>query len=235
MTILPSDRSSLAKSEIATFIDGLKATQPATGQGSAARLIFAIDATGSRQPTWDRACTIQGEMFEATMGLGGLSVQLVYFRGFNECRASKWLSTAGDLHRVMRGVSCVGGETQIERVLDHAIHETGKAKVGAVIFIGDAAEEKVDRLCGRAGMLGERSVPIFCFHEGDDAVAAAAFRQMSALSGGAYLAFDLAGIARLKELLAAVAVFAIGGHAALTAHGAKKGGEVLRLAQQLHR
>jgi hypothetical protein len=161
--------------------------------------------------------------------------RLVYYRGFNECKASRWLSAAADLHRVMRSVTCAGGETQIERVLEHAIRETARARISALVFVGDAMEEKADRLCRLAGELGALSVPLFLFHEGYDPEAEDAFRQMAALSGGAYLRFDLAGIDRLKELLGAIAVYATGNHAALAAYGARKGGEVLRLTAQLHR
>jgi hypothetical protein len=131
--------------EVDAFLDQVKqmpAARPAGGRG---RLIFALDATASREPTWDRACRIQGEMFEATAALGGLDVKLVYYRGFNECKASRWLASATDLHRVMRAVSCLGGETQIERVLAHAIAENDKQRIGALIFVGDAMEENVDR------------------------------------------------------------------------------------------
>ena len=118
-------------------------------------------------------------MFEATAALGGLEIQLVFYRGFSECKASRWMTTAGELHRVMRSVFCVGGETQIERVLTHAIRETGKRRVNALVFVGDAMEEKVDRLCRLAGELGLLGVPIFIFHEGRDRTAAAAFKQMA--------------------------------------------------------
>jgi hypothetical protein len=174
-------------------------------------------------------------MFEAAGGIGGLETQLVYYRGFSECKASRWLSTPAALHQVMNKVSCAGGETQIERVLDHAINETGKAKVSALVFVGDAMEEKADRLCHLAGELGFLKVPIFIFQEGHDPAAAATFRQMAHVSKGAYLAFDLASVDRLKELLAAVAVYATGGDQALAAYGDKKGGEVLRLTSQLRR
>jgi len=231
---LPSSRTS-PQSEVAAFLDQLKSKQPPMRTSGRGRLIFALDATASREPTRDRACRIQGEMFEATAALGGLDLQLVYYRGFNECKASRWLSTAAELHRVMRGVSCVGGETQIERVLEHTIRETGRAKIGALVFVGDAMEERVDRLCRLAGELGASGVPIFLLHEGCDPNAGACFRQLATLSRGAYCAFDLAGIDRLNELLGAVAVFATGGYTALAAHSANKGGEVLRLTAQLRR
>src|SRR5579862_8349178 len=99
--------------EVDAFLDDLRrapAVRPAGGRG---RLIFALDATASREPSWDRACRIQGEMFEATAALGGLDVRLVFYRGFAECKAGRWMTTAADLHKAMRAVSCVGGETQI--------------------------------------------------------------------------------------------------------------------------
>jgi len=227
---LPAKSSS---AEVDTFLDQLKRMPAARPSGGRGRLIFALDATASREPTWDRACRIQGEMFEATAALGGLDVKLVYYRGFSECKASRWLTSATELHRAMRAVSCLGGETQIERVLSHAIAENQKQRVNALVFVGDAMEENVDRLCKLAGELGLTGVPIFLFHEGHDAIAARAFQQIAKLSRGAYLRFDLASANRLKDLLGAVAVYAAGGYRALEAYGEKKGGEALRLTHQL--
>src|SRR5579884_4047885 len=219
--------------EIDAFLDRVKRAPPARPEGGRGRLIFALDATASREPSWERACRIQGEMFEATAGLGGLEIQLVFYRGFAECKASRWMTSAAELHRAMRAVFCVGGETQIERVLAHAVAETGRHRVNALVFVGDAMEENVDRLCGLAGRLGLLGVPIFLFHEGGDPIAGAAFRQMAKLSHGAYLAFDQASAERLKELLGAVAVYAAGGYRALADYGERKGGAVLRLTSQL--
>ena len=204
--------------------------RPGGGRG---RLIFALDATASREPTWDHACRLQGEMFEATASLGGLDVQLVFYRGFGECKASRWMQNAADLHRAMAAVSCIGGETQIERVLEHAIVESKKQRVHALVFVGDAMEENVDRLSKLAGELGLLGTPVFVFHEGGDATAGATFRQIAKLSRGAYLSFDLASADKLKELLAAVAVYAAGGYRALADYGAKKGGDIRLLTAQL--
>ena len=60
--------------------------------GSRGRLLFAMDATASREPTWDHACTIQGEMFVAADALGGLDVRLAFYRGFDEFKVSRWTS-----------------------------------------------------------------------------------------------------------------------------------------------
>jgi hypothetical protein len=230
-TCIPTRGSSTA---IAGFLEELKnpTPQPSIGAG---RLIIGLDATASRELTWDAACRIQGEMFEATGGIGGLEIQLVYYRGFSECKASRWLTTAAQLHCAMRSVACVGGATQIARVLDHAIRETRARKVNAIAFAGDAFEEKIDQICAAAGELGQLGTPVFCFHEGREPTAAAAFKQIASLSGGAYLPFDLTSAERLKVLLGAVAAYAVGGVAALEAYGRgrNKGGEVLRLSYQL--
>ena len=217
---------------VSAYLDKLKPAS-APRAGGTGRVVFALDATASRQPTWDTACQLQHEMFDAVAGLGALFVQLVYFRGYDECRASKWLVRTAELHRVMQGVTCLGGETQIERVLSHTIRETGKTKVGALVFVGDAIEEKVDRLARLAGDLGKLGTPTFIFHEGHTPAVADAFRQLALLSGGVYLPFDRSGIDRLRALLGAIAVYAVGGYAALEAYGRKQGGEVLRLTSQL--
>jgi hypothetical protein len=226
-----------ASSEVDAFLRDLRRAPPPPPPGGPGggrgRLMFALDATASREPTWDRACHLQGEMFEATAALGGLDVKLVYYRGFNECKASRWLTNAADLHRVMRGVSCLGGETQIERVLAHALKETRIRRVNALVFVGDAMEENVDRLCQLAGELGLNGVPVFLFHEGHNPIVARAFQQIAKLSRGAYLRFDAGSADRLKDLLGAVAVYAAGGYRALSAYGERKGGEVLRLTAQL--
>jgi hypothetical protein len=197
--------------------------------GQRGRLIFALDATASREPTWDRACHIQGEMFSQTAALGGLDVQLVFYRGFGECKSSKWQSNPKELARVMTGVRCLGGQTQVGRVLSHAAKETKRRRVDALVFVGDAFEEDIDAVCHQAGALGMTGVPAFMFHEGGDPIAARAFKQIARLTKGAYCPFDHASGDRLKELLAAVAVYAAGGRTALLEHGARTGGEGVRL------
>ncbi|WP_149535489.1 vWA domain-containing protein [Siccirubricoccus phaeus] len=194
-------------------VERLPQVKPASGRRG--RLIFAIDATASRQPSWDRACQLQGEMFQATRELGGLEVQLAYYRGYQEFAATPFLTDAAELTRRMAGVQCLGGQTQIQRVLAHALAETGKARVNALVFVGDAVEEPVDPLCHAAGRLGLSGTPVFCFHEGGDARAGQALRQIAKVSGGAYAVFDAGSAEALRALLRAVAVYAAGGRAAL--------------------
>jgi hypothetical protein len=219
--------------DVADFLDKLARAPAVRPDGGRGRLIFAMDATASREPTWDRACHIQGEMFTATEGLGGLEVQLVFYRGFGQCKASPWVSSSGDLVSRMTAVRCLGGQTQIARVLRHAISETGKRKVNALVFVGDCMEEDVDELCHLAGQLGVLGVPVFMFHEGGDPVANHAFRQIAKLSGGAYCTFDSSSAQQLRELLSAVAVFAAGGRRALADYGKRTGGAVRQITSQV--
>ena len=224
-----------SRDEIDAFLSKVK-TMPSTGgRGRRGRLVFALDATASREPTWDRACHIQAEMFHQTAALGGLDVQLVFYRGFGECKSSKWQSDPRELGRVMTGVHCLGGRTQLRKVLNHAIAETKAKKVDAIVFVGDAFEEDIDAVCHAAGELGVLGVPTFLFHEGGDPIAERAFRQIARLTRGAYCPFDAASADRLKELLAAVAVYAAGGRQALLDYGQSKGDAVKLLTSQITR
>lgn len=222
-----------ANSDVDAFLRQVAATPSSRKAGKRGRLLFAMDATASRGPTWDHACQLQGQMFEETASLGGLDVQLAWYRGFREFRASPWVHQATDLLAQMSGVRCLGGHTQIGRVLDHAIAETRRETVNALVFVGDAMEEEVDDLCHRAGQLGLLGVPAFVFQEGRDPVAETAFRQIAQLTRGAWCAFDHNSAQQLRELLRAVAVFAAGGRRALADHSKRSGGLALRLTHQI--
>jgi hypothetical protein len=220
------------RSEIDAFIKDVRALKPSgSGQG---RLIFAMDATMSRQPSWDLALELQADMFKAVKAVGGLDVQLVYFRGHSECQASKWVGDPDALARLMRQVSCAGGFTQISKVLAHGKRENASGKVNALIYVGDCMEENVDRLAGLAGELGLIGTPVFVFQEGRDAKAERAFREIARLSRGAYAPFDAGSAKQLRELLTAVAVYAAGGRKALKDFSEEtKSGGALRLLEQL--
>lgn len=213
---------------VAEFIAKMKAVAPATS-GERGRLVFAMDATMSRAPTWDMALKLQGEMFSAVKEVGGLDVQLVYFRGLGECRASKWVSDPAALARLMSGVACQGGLTQIGKVLAHAVDESKKRKVNALVYVGDSMEEDVDRLCARAGELALLGVPVFLFQEGGEAGAGSAFREIARLTKGAFCRFDRGSARQLRDLLTAVAVYAAGGRKALLALSGESHGAGARL------
>ena len=225
--------SKTTQNDVQAFLDKVAATPVKKAGIKPGRLIFALDATASRQPTWDQACQIQGEMFQETAALGGLEIQLAYFRGFGEFKVSPWAQDSSSLLRQMASVFCLAGETQIKKVLRHTLNETRKETVNALVFVGDSVEEDVDVLGKIAGELGLLGVPIFIFQEGYDNVAEFAFKQLTKLSNGAYCRLDEFSAKTLKEMLRAVAVFAAGGKLALDNYANKKGGVVRQIAHQV--
>jgi hypothetical protein len=219
-----------SRPEIDAFLEKVKSLAPSASAGARGRLIFALDATMSRQPTWDTACALQADMFKEAARVGGLDIQLVYFRGLNECRASGWVASGDKLATLMSRIDCRGGHTQISKILAHGRAEHAGRSVQALVFVGDAMEESVDALCATAGELGLLGVPVFMFQEGHDAIAESAYREIARLSHGAYCRFDSGAAHELGELLRAVAAYAAGGRKALAELGRSAGAQAL-LAQ----
>lgn len=218
------------KNDVQQFLSKVAALPKTSGD---ARLIFSLDATASRQSTWDVASQLQSEMFLSAQSLGGLNVQLCYFRGFGEFFSSDWQSNPDDVLRIMSSIHCQAGATQLHRLLQHAIDENQSKKIKCLIYIGDAMEENIDLLAQLAGKLGLLNVPLFMFQERKDPVAKSAFETLSRLSGGAYSQFDSASADQLKELLRAVAIYAAGGLKALQNFSAGSSSGVKLLERQL--
>ena len=234
----PTDRNrapapASTRSEIHSFLNQVKGLTPSARAGLRGRLIFALDATMSCQPLWDTACQLQADMFREAAAIGGLDVQLVYYRGLSECRASAWVSQAERLAALMERIDCRGGHTQIGKIIAHARRETQANKVQALVFVGDAMEEELDGLCHAAGELGLLGVPAFMFQEGNDPVAEQAFREIARLTRGAYSRFDPGAAHQLAELLRAAAAYAAGGMRALADLGAQRQAGAVRLLEQL--
>lgn len=220
-----------SKRDVQQFLSKVAAMPKTAGD---ARMIFALDATASRESTWDVASQLQTEMFLSTRSLGGLNIQLCYFRGFGEFFNSDWQSNADEIVQIMSRIACQAGATQIERILRHAISENEHKKIKCVVYIGDAMEENVDILAQLAGKLGLLNIPVFMFQERDDPIARKAFIELSRLSGGAYAQFDQASAEHLKELLKAVAIYAAGGLKALSDFSKSSSHDVKLLEQQLN-
>lgn len=222
-----------SRRELQAFLDKSRQVPVTAAAGSAGRLIFALDATASRQATWDQACAIQGDMFQAADAVGGLSLQLCFYRGYGEFSASAWFAASREVVARMSSVFCLGGLTQIGKVLRHALSETRQSRVNALVFIGDCVEERGDHLLALAGQLGIRGVPVFLFHEGNDPDAVRLFGQIARLTRGAACPFDHASAAQLRDLLSAVAVYASGGWSALEHFSDGRHDSVRRLTRQL--
>ena len=222
-----------ADKAVADFIEGLKTVPVLRPVGKKGRLLFALDATMSREPTWEAAREIQSEMFREAGKVGGLLIQLACFRGQGEFFASPWLEDAATLAEAMSLVDCRGGRTQLRRVLEHALAEVGRERISAIVYIGDCFEERGKVACDLAGKIALNGVPIFVFHEGAEVYAGRLFKEIARITRGAYCPFDKGSAKQLAELLRAVAVYAAGGRTALVDHAARAGGSALLIAHQI--
>lgn len=226
-----SERGVARKENVEDFLRQVRSAAPRLGKG---KLIFAMDATASREPTWKRACDIQAEMFKNTASIGGVEIQLAYYRGLCDFTASPWIRDPQEMLALMKAVRCQTGETQIRRVLKHALKENGNGRVSAVVFVGDCVEENAETLIKLATEAGVVGMPIFLFLEGEDTNAKEVFEEMARLSGGAFCVFDAKSPWQLKELLSAVAVYAAGGRQALVDYSKGRDVSVNLLTNQIN-
>jgi hypothetical protein len=220
-----------AASEVDSFLADLRQRRRSIVDKPLARgrLLFGLDATASRQPTWDTACQLQAEMFREATAVGSLELQLVFYRGLGECRSSRWIADSAQLAKTMSQIVCNAGQTQIEKILIHTQKETKLLRVSGLVFVGDAVEENPDTLAREAGQLGRLGVPAFMFQEGHDRDVEQVFHRIARLTHGAYCRFDPGAARQLAELLRAVAVYAAGGMTALAAR--RDAGAVKLLSQ----
>lgn len=207
-------------SPVSEFLEAAKKHPVASNQRN--RLIFGMDATASREPTWDLATSLHGELFN-TAQRSQLSVQLAYYRGFNDFYASSWANSPRLLLEHMQGVNCRGGATQILRLLRHIRKEASHRSLKAAVFIGDCCEEPPQELISAAGELALLRVPLFIFQEGHNPLARHVFSSMAQASGGAYAPFSRASARELAELLGAVAAYATEGNRAIKSISSKVG------------
>src|SRR5262249_14645205 len=184
-------KSAAISADIDTFIAEITNSSPRSSVTG--RLIFALDATASRNETWDMACQLQGDMFQAVASVGGLSVQLVYYRDLSECRSSRWVTDTSELTRLMTRIHCRAGRTQISKILAHAKRETALLKVAALV------EEEEDELLPNAHELGRLGVPVFMFQEGNSCTVERIFRGIVQATKGAYCRFDSGSAKQLGE------------------------------------
>jgi hypothetical protein len=192
--------------------------QQAVGNG---RMLFALDATASRRAAWNVASKLQVDMFRQAGA--GLSVSLAYFRGFDEFKATGWVTSGESLVRPMLKLEVQTGPTQIRRVLRHALNQHAQNPIAALTYVGDAFEESIDEIAGLSSELGALGLPAFMFLEGEpggDDDAEDAFRVIAKKSGGAFFWFGInspQAVAQFAETLNAVAKLAVGDADAITA------------------
>lgn len=178
------------------------------------RLIFGLDLTQSREASLRQARIATAAMFDTVKALGRIEVKLIHYRGIGKCRESEWYSDPDILRRAMLKLSCEAGQTQIGDLLRLVLAQ--KEIPSGVVFVGDHCQENHAQLVALAQALGERSIPLFVFHECADhdpwsLMVIPLFKRMAEASGGVYVEFRPDSGAVLKELLSNVAALAANG------------------------
>lgn len=202
-SITPSSR----QAKVEAFLEKNRREIAAGGHG---RLIFALDATASRQPTWDCAAKLQAQMFGAASGVSGLQVQLVFFRGV-QCQTSDWTRDANSLAAKMRKIFCESGTTQWLRVLRHIRQEHRRNPVSVAVCIGDAFEESADEAYAAVA----EAPKLVMVQEGDDPLVSAVFARLAEKTGGLHFKLGPDSTHELAELLRGLGAYAVGGPEAL--------------------
>jgi hypothetical protein len=184
--------------------------QPAdTAAPARPRLIFGFDATASRQPAWDTAREVTDSLFGALPG--ALDVALAVHGGSRLHTVTGFTSNPAILRDRAAGIACRAGTTRLLPILAHALATPG---VRVVTYIGDVFEESPGRGRKLADAMGARNISLIVLHDTADRLArrdAELFGDLARRTGGCVLAFDANAPDRLRDLLAAVGVYAVGG------------------------
>jgi hypothetical protein len=191
------------------------------------RLVFGFDATASREPAWAMARTVTDALVRALPG--ELDVALAVHGGSLLHTFTPFTSDANTLLDRAAGIHCMAGRTRLLAILARSLREPG---VRVVTYIGDVFEESLTRGQTLADQLGARGIKLIVLHDTSDWTArrdAEVFLDLARRTGGCVLPFDLGAPDRLRDILAAAAVYAVGGEVMLRKKQDEMPGAVLLL------
>jgi hypothetical protein len=177
------------------------------------RLVFAVDATASREPAWAAARQVTDALVKALPGQ--LDVALAVHGGSRVHTFTPFTSNAATLRDRAAGVACQAGMTRLLPILSASLKHPA---VRVVIYIGDVFEESVIQGRRLADNMGQRGTKLIVLHDTADPAArldAEVFWDLAKRTGGCVLPFNASASGRLRELLSAVAVYAVGGETLL--------------------
>jgi hypothetical protein len=196
---------------------------------------MVIDATASRDASWNAAKKIQRQLFARVSGDNRMVLRLVVMRG-GGFKDYGWHTDGEKLGSLIDRMQTDSGNTRIVDSLRAFIREPGGHKPAALILVGDCCEEKNADVLNAARELSQNGIRVYAFHEtvggttdrrANNSNAENLFRQVAAITGGAFAKFGNG--MPLADLCNAVAAYCAGGEEALKALGRR--GD--RAAQQL--
>jgi hypothetical protein len=206
-------------SKVTTAITSAAASLPAafthaeppvdTSAPSRPRLVFAVDATASREPAWAAARQVTDALVKALPG--ELDVALAIHGGSRVHTFTAFTNDARTLRDLAAGVGCHAGMTRLLPILDASLK---RQAVRVVIYVGDVFEESLPQGRQLADQMGAQGIKLIVLHDTADRSArrdAEVFWDLAKRTGGCVLPFDATASGRLRDLLSAVAVYAVGG------------------------
>ncbi len=191
------------------------------------RLVFAVDATASREPAWAAARQVTDALVKALPG--ELDVALAVHGGTRVHTFTAFTNDATMLRDRAAGVTCEAGLTRMLPILSASLKQPA---VRVVVYIGDVFEESL--LQGRqlADAMGRQGTKLIVLHDTSDHAAARSaelFWDLAKRTGGCVLPFEASASGKLRDLLSAVAVYAVGGEKLLRARQQSLPGAVMLL------
>jgi hypothetical protein len=173
------------------------------------RLVFAVDATASREPAWAAARQVTDTLVKALPG--ELDVALAVHGGSRVHTFTAFTSDAATLRDRAAGVVCQAGMTRLLPILSTSLK---RPAIRVVVYIGDVYEESVAQGRRLADAMGVHGTKLIVLHDTADPAArrdAEIFWDLAKRTGGCVLPFDASASGKLRDLLAALAVYAVGG------------------------
>ncbi|MBV8913400.1 MAG: hypothetical protein JOZ05_10225 [Acetobacteraceae bacterium] len=171
--------------------------------------MFGFDATASREPAWAMARQVTDALVRALPG--ELDVALAVHGGSRLHTFTDFTADPNMLRDQAAAITCRSGHTQLLPLLSCALARPG---VRVITYIGDVFEESPARGRKLADELADRGIRLIVLHDTAHWTArrdAELFLDLARRTGGCVLPFDASAPGRLRELLAAIAVFAVGG------------------------
>lgn len=175
-----------------------------------ARLVFALDATGSRQVTWETCAVPLTDALLTALPGHQLDVALAWYGG-GRVTFTGFTSHLGTLRDRAAGVRPKAGRTQFLEILTRCVLQTEGVKV--VCLVADTFEESPPLALKLADALKARGTRLLILHDSASQTFGGAeiFAQMAERTGGAVLPFDASALPRMKDLVGAIGVLAVGG------------------------
>jgi hypothetical protein len=200
---------------------------PRNVQPAGKRLVFAVDATASREIAWNAAKGLTDSLVKAVPE--GLEMALAVHGGCEVHTFTNFTRDARPLRTIANSIKCIAGDTRLIPILRESYARGG---VGTVVYIGDQFEENEKEALAVASVIGRSGTRIIILHDKKRAYLddSEIFQKFAHVSNGAVLPFDHAAIGRLKDLLAAIAVMTVHGIEHVKAHQNSIAGAALLLS-----